>query len=399
MLGPQVGMGPIFWQKPENKIEKCSERHVDPCTDMDGCCAVVPCSYCLELVDDYGEIFYGMATFDGTAWTTTINGYDFLAYWERGYESDMCEFVVLFNNGEVFRSSCYDGSSCRNSSGTIEVSADGTDYTLTWTKLERQPLKYIVDESGCKTWFCGTCECTCATLCVTIISPDGDYCTGLLPLEVYDETCPPDQIVWSGTVTCDYSSHIVSVTLSRDDYTGGCVLSGSFGADDLDLTEVSDCTGLFATWELYDGTIIMVQCLECGVCGGADADELCIACPEGTLYPYHVDITFPTLGLTVPSINNEDPDEFGGGWPSFNYRVEGDYLTSLGLASFQSDFGICTFNLVMSSEDGSPECGDSSVSYRLKRNYEIVSCDPLVIIGNGNCNSPSSIPFVITGSI
>lgn len=399
MLGPQVGMGPIFWQKPENKIEKCSERHVDPCTDMDGCCAVVPCSYCLELVDDYGEIFYGTATFDGTAWITTINGYDFSAYWEHGYESDVCEFVVFFNNEEVSRSSCYDGASCRDSSGTADVDADGVNYTLTWTKLEHQPLKYVVDDSGCKTWFCGTCECTCAVLCATLITPEGDYCTGFLTLSIYDETCPPDQINWSGTVVCDYISHEMSISLTRDDYTGGCLLGGSAGGEALDFTEISDCTGLFATWELYDGTTIIVQCLECGECGGTDSDELCVACPEGTLYPYHVDIIFPTLGLTVPSINSEDPDEFGGGWPSFIYRVEGDYMTSLGLASFQSDFGICTYNLGITSEDGSPSCGDSSVSYRLKRNYEIITCDPLLIIGNGDCYSPSSIPFIITGSI
>lgn len=410
MLGPQVGMGPIFWQKPENKIEKCSERHVDPCTDMDGCCAIVPCTYCLELMDVYGEKFYGTATFDGTQWTGLVNGYEFVAYWERGYESDICEFVVLFNveyaGGEVFRSSCYEGSSCRDASGTVEVSADGMDYTLTWTKLERQPLKYVVDESGCKTWFCGTCECTCKVLCVTMIRPDGDTCVGLLPLEIYDETCPPDQITWTGTVACDYTSHTVSITLSRDDYTGGCILSGSFGADDLDPTEVSDCTGLVAMWILYDGTKIITQCLECSVCGGANIDGICAPCPEGTMYPYLVDITFPTLDLTVQSINSEDPgDESTGGWPYFGYRVEGDYGTNIGLLSFQSEFTICAYSLGFTGNPvpGGPYCADVYPNYTRKNDMDFLSCSPLILVIKGACIDPTGnvgiVPVIITGVV
>jgi len=423
MLGPQKGMGPIFWQ---DSIEKCSERHVDPCADMDGCCAIVPCSYCLELVDSYlDEIYYGTATFDGTSWVGSVNGYDFVAYWERGYESDVCEFVVLFNNEEVFRSpccdasSCYETFSCRDSSGSEEVSADYTDYTLTWTRLEHQPLKYVVDDSGCKTWFCGTCECTCAALCATLVTPEGDYCTGFLvllgsdnnPVRTADpwgipsvpsstNACPPNPLNWTGTLVCDYVSHEISISLSRDDYTGGCILGGSAGSETLDPTEVSDCMGLLATWELYDGTIITVQCLECGECGGANNnDEPCVLCPEGTLYPYHVDITFPTLGLTVPSINAEDPDEFGGGWPTFRYRVEGDYMTTCGLTSFQSEFGMCSYNLAFTDISESCICGDSASVNVKKRNMEIVSCDPLVIIVNGRCVSPTSVPVIITGSV
>ena len=129
-------MGPIFWgpQSP-SKLTKCSERRTDSCdpTETDGCCGVIPCTYCLTW-EPYGAATeYGTATFATSSWTGTIAGADFVAFWEVGYASGVCEFVVELDGVEIFREPCYGSITCRDSSGSAEATIGYDSGTLTWT--------------------------------------------------------------------------------------------------------------------------------------------------------------------------------------------------------------------------------------------------------------------------
>lgn len=68
--------------------------------------------------------------------------------------------------------------------------------------------------------------------------------------------------------------------------------------------------------------------------------EECSPCPPGTIYPWLVDVTFPSLGVTVQAGNQLDPEEDGE--EVFLYRVEGDYPDEDGrILGFQCQFEEC----------------------------------------------------------
>ena len=80
-------MGAKFFQiGTSGQLKKCSERRSDSCDPLetDGCCAVIPCDYCLEF-ETYDGIQYGTASFSSSGWAGTIAGAAFFGFWERGY--------------------------------------------------------------------------------------------------------------------------------------------------------------------------------------------------------------------------------------------------------------------------------------------------------------------------
>jgi len=90
--------GPAWWRQFDNRLRRCDERRSDSCSDeTDGCCAVIPCTYCLiwEVYGDTPE--YGTATFASNGWTGTIANATFAGYWERNYDTGECEFVVVLD--------------------------------------------------------------------------------------------------------------------------------------------------------------------------------------------------------------------------------------------------------------------------------------------------------------
>jgi len=258
--------GPAWWRQAANRLKKCSERTSDSCdpTETDGCCAVIPCTYCLEW-EEYGSaIEYGTATFSTSGWSGSIAGAAFFGYWERNYETNECEFIVTLDGEEVYRKSCYEGQSCRDSSDEVAVSLEYLEGTLRWIKLEKRPLAYRTDEdTQCRTWFCGDCECTCECLCVTITDSLGVITTG----ELCDTAYPCDAPLWEGVVG-DLS---LSLALSRDVY-GECQIGGSIDYDEVDPQSIVICDAISVTWELYDGTTVAVACKGCDC---AEAASLC----------------------------------------------------------------------------------------------------------------------------
>ena len=90
------------------RLKPCQERTFEACetAPTDQCCGVIPCKLCLEW-EVYGDpIAYGSADFGTSSWTGTVGGGAFVAYWERNYLTDECEFVVTFDGEEVYRATC-----------------------------------------------------------------------------------------------------------------------------------------------------------------------------------------------------------------------------------------------------------------------------------------------------
>jgi hypothetical protein len=291
-------MGPEFW-KPDKttKLKKCSEFRSDSCdpAETDGCCAVIPCTYCLDWVGSYSDT--GEAGWTGTGWSGIVNGWLVLMFWERGYLSGECEFVVTVDGVEVYRNDCYGGQSCRDSSDSTAATIDGQEGTLTWTKLEPRPLEYVADPDapGCQTWFCGTCECTCTTLCliITPLAAELGACYG----EAADMSYPCDAPHWLGSVTCSGNTYDVDLTLARDDY-GNCVIRGSVDGVDVEDRTITDCGAINETWTLYDGTTVQVVCKRCDC--GSGRTGCCPNLPD-TIY-LTVDADYETGVLTLINI-------------------------------------------------------------------------------------------------
>lgn len=275
-------MGPMFW-KPDksSKLKKCSEFRSDSCdlTETDGCCAVIPCTYCLTWEPYGAEIEYGTADFVTDSWVGSIAGAAFRAYWERGYESGECEFVVTIDGEEVYRNDCYGGQSCRDSSDSADDVTIGYDTgLLTWTKKEPRPLEYIDDPDapGCKTWACGECECSCDCLCVTL--PTGEKG------EICDVSYPCDMPIWQGTI----GAYELSIALGRDAY-GNCIITPTVNGDTRDAVLAPGCGSLDVTFTLYDGSSVRVRCKECA----CDINPPC----EWCCLP--IDYSFPSYPLGV----------------------------------------------------------------------------------------------------
>jgi hypothetical protein len=260
---------PSRWlRKGPDKLKKCSERRTDSCsTETDGCCAVIPCTYCLTWAG-YDGTDYGTSTFSDTAWTGTVGGAEFVAYWERNYETGECEFVVFFDGVEVYRKSCYEGQSCRDSSDSAEASIGYETGTLTWAKFEPRPLPTVEDpDTGCRTHFCGNCHCSCECLCVTITEQDGTVYRGEI-CDITEDDCGAPE--WVGTV----GGQTISLTLDRDEETGNCIIGGTVGYQDADWTVISSCQGWSASFTLDDYTSVTVTCKECD-CEGDGPEETC----------------------------------------------------------------------------------------------------------------------------
>lgn len=256
-------MGAQFWQpQASTHLKKCSE-FVSPACDpvaTDGCCAVIPCSYCLTWAPYGGTTVYAVATFAVDGWYGTIAGVEFRGYWEVGYETGECEFVVTLDGVEIYRLDCYGGQSCRDSSDSAAVTIGYDDGTLTWTKIEPRPLEYVTDpDTNCRTHFCGTCECSCDCLCVTVISESGISTSG----EICDVSYPCDGPVWEGTV----GGLVLSLALGRDVY-GECIITATVDGVEQDPVYVSGCENMSATIYPYGVSQIYVTCKVCG-CDGA----------------------------------------------------------------------------------------------------------------------------------
>lgn len=240
------------------KLKKCQERRSDSCSDeTDGCCAVIPCTLCLEWQTDNGTS-YGSAVFSETMWTGAVGGHTFNAYWERN-EYGICEFVVVYGDTEVYRADCDNGASCRNPNGEAAATVDYEDGTLHWSVYEPRELQLIDDpDTGCRTYFCDDCRCSCDEICVdvseVIYGDFTDTYSGTLANIAY----PCDPPVWAGPV----GNFNLSLSLGRDEY-GQCILIPVVNGNEQEPVLAPGCASMAATIELTDGSTITVRCKQC----------------------------------------------------------------------------------------------------------------------------------------
>ena len=220
-------MGPEYW-KPGSPtaLKKCSERVSNSCTDeTEGCCGVIPCAYCIEWNPETGDTVYAFADFATNGWSASIAGAAWFASWQRNYDTDECEFVVTLNDVEIYRKSCYEGQSCRDSSDSASIILVDVPGVITWTKYEPRPLEYIQDEeTHCTTWFCGECECSCECLCVTITDETD---TVIASGEICDVSYQCDGPLWDGTI----GEYDLSLALGRDQY-GECQITATVNGEE-----------------------------------------------------------------------------------------------------------------------------------------------------------------------
>lgn len=254
------------WNAPDKPthLKKCSEFHDPNCGQplTDGCCPVIPCSYCLTW-SVYGEDdVFGVADRSGSEWTGTIAGAVFAGYWARDPYTDECQFVVTLDGEEVYRKSCSEGQSCRDSSDEVETVIGYDAGTLRWDKRLHRPLEYVTDyDTKCRRRFCGDCECTCQCLCVVIT----DEYTGneIARGEICDTAYPCDGPVWEGTVSGTRDGEPVDFDLSLALQEGDCSIVVSEGGYEVGTMSTTGCTDLTGTMLLDADTRLTVTCKVC----------------------------------------------------------------------------------------------------------------------------------------
>lgn len=280
-------MGPEFWkQDKETRLKKCSE-HSLTCNEQDvieGCCAVVACRYCVRWEPYEGSVVSDITDIGDGVWSATPGGIVFTMEWLRDDYTGDCELVVTFDGEEVYRSDCYSGVSCRDSSDSVEVDTGYLVGTLTWSKDLKRPLPRVRDEyTNCIRNVCPDCECTCECLCVSI--SQGYGCDTILG-EICDTAYDCDLPVWAGIV----GGYDIEVSLNDD-----CTLSATVDGYPYDVVlapYTSVCDGIDATITLGDGVVITIQCRDCQ-CEVADD------CVVGCCWPTVVTELYP-CGYPVP---------------------------------------------------------------------------------------------------
>ena len=253
----------------DTSLKKCSERRSNDCdsAETDGCCAVIPCTYCIEWNPDAGATQNATADFGTNGWSATIAGVTWFGYWDRNYITDECEFVVLFDGEEVYRKSCYEGQNCRDSSDNVRVNLQYFDGVLTWSKYEPRPLEHTQDDdTNCSTYFCDECECSCECMCVKITEPDTTETVG----EICDTAYDCDAPLWAGYV----GTFNLSVVLGRDIY-GRCIITATVDGIEQDPVLFPGCADGVATITLADTTTIVLTCKKCD----CEDPASCPCCP------------------------------------------------------------------------------------------------------------------------
>lgn len=289
-------MGPEFWkQDKETRLKKCSEKSLtcnDSETNTDGCCSVIACKYCVTW-EEYGEPTVSDKTNSGDGmWQATPGGIEFAMWWERDPYTGDCELVVTFDNDEVYRKSCYEGQSCRDSSDFVEVDLPYLEGTLTWTKDLQRPLPNIRDyQTNCIRQLCSDCTCTCECFCVSVVKA---YDCSTTLGEICDTAYDCDKPVWSGTV----GEYAIEVSLD-DDCGLLATVDGVVYAVEIE-PYTSLCDNFQATITLADDTVITLRCKECqceedGNCGVGCCwpKEITPLYPCGYLVPVPFEITAP----------------------------------------------------------------------------------------------------------
>lgn len=127
---------------------------------------------------------------------------------------------------------------------------------------------------------------------------------------------------------------------------------------------------------------------ECGCCSP------CNPCPPGTIYPWVVSVSFPSLGVSELAANELDPEEDGE--TTYVYRVEGSY----GGYSFQCLFGECEASIsIVRDSDGADICIGGSAIGGGAVTMTAIFCPPgpLELVYEIICSNGFVLEVVISG--
>jgi len=318
------------------RLKPCQERMIEACNNVsaDQCCGVIPCTLCIEWQTAY-DTYQASATFGTSSWTGTLNGISFTAYWERNVEG-VCEFVVFFGGYEVYRATCYEGASCRNSSGEATATVGTDSGTLSWSVYEPRELALIDDpDTGCRDFFCGSCRCSCRALCISvrevIYSDFVDTYSGQIADVSYSDCDPP---VWAGTVG-NFEIHLV---LGRDSY-GNCIVTPTVDGLELEPVAVTGCADMSGTVELYGGSSFTFRCKQCScveeigdcICGRPLGPTLTLlwSSANGGAGTAPREFTL-TYGMTSAAGIVCDPYPVGGPFPAYTGSASGTFPQPMG---------------------------------------------------------------------
>ena len=253
------------------RLKPCQERSIDTCDTepTDSCCGVIPCKLCLEW-QTYSGTVYGHADFGTSTWSGSVGGGTFTAYWQRNYLSGECEFIVFFNEEEVYRAACYEGASCRNPAGSADAVIGYEEGTLRWSVYEPRELELIDDpETGCRDFFCDECRCTCERLCVDVSEVIAYDFVDTYSGEIANTAYQCDPPVWEGTV----GNFDLSLALARDEY-GRCVIVPTVDGVEQAPVLAPGCANMTSTIVLEGGSQISVRCKLCD-CAETIGDCIC----------------------------------------------------------------------------------------------------------------------------
>jgi hypothetical protein len=234
---------------------------VDVCdfVPADGCCGVIPCVLCIEWETYQDGIVRGSALLDQSVWIGSVAGISFASYWEVNYETGECEYVVIFDGEEVYRASCYEGASCRDPAGEAFATVNYKDGTIRWSVYDPLELPLIDDpDTGCRTYFCDDCRCSCEEICVDVTEVIYDIITQSFSGTLVNTSYPCDPPVWAGRI----GNYDLSIALGRDEY-GQCILIASVDGYEQEPVLAPGCSAMASVITLADGSMIRVKCKQC----------------------------------------------------------------------------------------------------------------------------------------
>ncbi len=160
------------------------------------------------------------------------------AFFNKGIKLHTISLPVLLGETQTYNAYCQDVNAATASlaNGTHQsVLMNGDDDNNGGTNELAAAINGLVEtiecsDSRCARLYCGNCECADEVLCLTYYTCD---CFQLAKLEsespVCERTGEVSSLAWNGILKCPFEEMEVAVTVSRDDYTGGCLVQVDFG--------------------------------------------------------------------------------------------------------------------------------------------------------------------------
>lgn len=220
------------------------------------------------------------------------------------FESQACYWRVMsesFYIDERFEIGP-DKQSCESPVLTLNVSFSECSGSLRIERHEQERLKPRVEPDCGELPWCGSCQCTCKSLCVLISQYLGRRYYGDL---VGQFSSGNSSYIWEGSIFALPTSYAVSIVLTRDPYTNECIIGGTVDGEELTWQEVSSCDSIVVVWRLYDGTTIEIRCKQCS-CGTASSCKGCCYTVEfNSTYPNGFVPNVP-FSISAPSCDELD---------------------------------------------------------------------------------------------